>query len=153
MGKFKVEKGVPIPATRLLSMAVYPFDEMVPGDSFAVEVTTTQTATLLRSRLSTCAHSWAKRHAPGAKFATRVEAGGKAVRIWLLTRPQPLNPLGGTPVPAVANVRVHVLQDDPDEDPRTTTTPVGRAVERLRSAGAKASAPPSRAHVVKGKRY
>lgn len=104
----KIEKGVPMPPKVGGMNGLYPFSDMSPGDSFALPLTD-KTIEHLRSKLSACANGWAKRHAPGAKFATRIEDGRKSVRIWLLIKPAPLAPLPIEPP------KVHKIANREDE--------------------------------------
>lgn len=114
---FKVEKGVPIPP-RFELKRLYPFDQMSPGDSFAVPVPQGKTAKMIRQHINGNSNSWSRRHAPGARFATRIEDDGKTVRIWLLSKPQPLAPLAAVPTPPPVAGRVHKLEDDESDPPK-----------------------------------
>jgi hypothetical protein len=122
----KVDKGVPLPPNPGGAVAMYPFAQMVPGDSFAVSVPDGKTANAQRVRLIGAAHCWAKRYAKGAQFATRSEDEGRRVRIWLLTKPAPLNPAAAMATPPVASALVHRLATSADEE-EGDDTPVGVA--------------------------
>jgi len=65
----KIEQGVPIPK---LYLSIYPFAEMVVGDSFLVPLKE-------RHRAASAVSSFARKH-PGVKFVTRKVAGG--IRVW-----------------------------------------------------------------------
>jgi hypothetical protein len=123
----KIEKGVPLPQRRLPALQRYPFDQMAPGDSFAVEVEPGSTIERLRSNISACGHAWAKRNAPGAAMATRIEPGRTSVRIWLLTKPAPLLPISVATLPVTKS---HRLGDD-ESDGNQRTTPKLDARENL----------------------
>jgi hypothetical protein len=139
---FKIEKGVPLPSRRTKDALLYPFDQMVPGDSFAVTLPEGREIKWLRQRLSSSFASWAKRNARGAQAATRVEPDGRSVRIWMLTRQTPLNPIASvvTP-PPVAAARVHKLADEDDEE-----------IETPRRRG-RPPKPDNGVRAVKGRRY
>ena len=77
----QIERGVPVPPKRVGQIAKYPFHEMEPGDSFAVDVGTDDPRRVV-NRVNTAAQAWKRRHNPGAKF--RLEAKGGVVRIWLV---------------------------------------------------------------------
>lgn len=70
-GKFKIEKGVPMPAYR----GKYPFSEMAVGDSFTVPLAQ-------RNIVLSSAQHWRKRTMNlGWKFSTRT-VDDKTARIW-----------------------------------------------------------------------
>lgn len=96
---FKIEKGVPIPAKPGTRETIYPFAEMVPGDSFPVPILEGKTAIYAQQQIRARATTWAARNAAGAKFVTRAEPDGKSVRIWLLSKPQSLAPLAQVATP------------------------------------------------------
>lgn len=107
----KIEKGVPIPPKVGPCETLYPFVDMQSGDSFAIAVPDGKTVKSLRMLLTSRAAAWAKRHAPGTKFTTRIEDGDKAVRIWMLIKPASLAPLSVTNLPVA---KAHKIEDDPD---------------------------------------
>jgi hypothetical protein len=78
---FLIEKDVPIPEP-IKGLAVrlgnYPFDDMVPGDSFFVPEEEENRARR-RDRLQTCAWKYTKRHR-GTRFIVRQVEGG--CRVW-----------------------------------------------------------------------
>ena len=142
---FKIDKGIPVPPKQGSRGCPYPWDEMQAGDSFSVAVPEGRDAAKYGHQIVGSGRNWAKHHAPGAKFTVRSESNGKAVRVWMVARPAPLNPL--------ASVKVHRLNtpEDDNEDGRTPTV-TERAAKKFAheipsfAAGAKARA-------VKGRRY
>lgn len=79
---FKVESGIPIPPQRSyfaprnsLKRSVYPYAEMMVGDSFLVPKGISQ------GRVSGTAVAWAKRHKLPWKFAVRRMVDGNT-RCW-----------------------------------------------------------------------
>lgn len=152
---FKIEKGVPVPPRKgAIGESLYPFADMSPGDSFVVQATKERPSAKLRSRLTGAACAWAKRRAPGSRFATRVEPDGN-VRIWMLSRPASLAPTARPSAPPPAAIgKVHRLADGEDEKERTafahpipSFTNGGKPMQRETDAAAKP------ARVVKGSRY
>jgi hypothetical protein len=109
-----IDKGVPVPPKRPGTETKFPFATMQAGDSFAQPPKDGQDTIKLRQRLTGAAHAWAKRHAPGAKFTTRVEPDGKSVRIWLLSKPASLAPLSVAQLPVA---KTHKLANKEDESP------------------------------------
>lgn len=77
-----IEENVPIPEGRRGRQAKYPFSEMKPGQSFAVEVGDEPPRTVI-NRLNTAAQGWRRRNKPTAKFVVRLEPDRQHVRIWL----------------------------------------------------------------------
>lgn len=85
-----VEKGIPIPQARSAGRAPkYPFEQMVPGSSFAVPLDPNVSERRNMQRLASCSAAWAKRREINWTFAVRVrhqDEAGKAiepeVRIW-----------------------------------------------------------------------
>lgn len=79
MEDFKVETDIEMPRRR---NERWPWAKMEVGDSFFTPANG-QEMKYVRSKISTCALSWGKRHS-GERFATRVtdENGGRGVRIW-----------------------------------------------------------------------
>lgn len=85
-GAFTVEKGIPLPIKRSAS-SLFPFAEMLVGDSFAVPLPPNRTKEQLRSNVTACAHGFAKRQPQPQewRFVTAFEQKeGRAVgvRIW-----------------------------------------------------------------------
>lgn len=107
-----VEYDVPIPPKAGTRECIYPFASMREGSSFAIPVPEGKTVKSLRMLISSRAYAWAKRHAPGAKFTTRVEGDNAGVRIWLLTKPAPLVPTKLAELPVA---KVHKLANKEDE--------------------------------------
>lgn len=78
MSEFKIEKGVPRP--RRGRAAVYPWDNMEPGDSFFVSCADEKRRSRQMS-LYSAGCNWLKRNrSPSWSVSTRQEDGG--VRIW-----------------------------------------------------------------------
>lgn len=116
----KIEKGVPLPSNQRTNGWAYPFEAMWPTDSFLALPAEGQKVEKLRCVVSSSANSWARRYAPGSKFATRFELddAGKAigVRCWLLVKPAPKAPLNLMASAAIAHptggrVTTHTLSD------------------------------------------
>lgn len=70
-GKFKIEKGVPLPAKPGGAASKYPFGEMEPGDSVLIPV---------ESRVKISSALTYRQTRYNEKFATRVVDGG--IRVW-----------------------------------------------------------------------
>lgn len=82
---FLIERGIPVPPSQFVRTAIYPFAEMRVGDSFEVSQSQysngARSVTQIQTGLSALSRSYAKIHAPNAKFATR-KTGDTTVRIW-----------------------------------------------------------------------
>lgn len=95
-----IDKGIPLPPSRgALGRTIYPFADMEIGDSIRLPVRSGKTPEQDRSRLSSCAASFCKRH-PRYKFTTRIVDDGKAVRVWRVAlHNEPLDPSAGIAAP------------------------------------------------------
>ena len=83
---FEIEKGVPVPAGKRGGgrKAIYPFDTMSVGDSFAVprdKGVTKAGGDVRQSTVSSCARLYARKHNPSAKFTVRV-VDENTLRCW-----------------------------------------------------------------------
>lgn len=68
---FKIEKGVPSPKGKYPGRpALYPFNEMVPGDSFYVPDRSIQ------KNVKMAAHSYGRSKTPAWRFSVRLEGAG-----------------------------------------------------------------------------
>jgi hypothetical protein len=75
-----IEKGVPLPAPRVGRPTIYPFANMVAGDSFFVTVPEADRKRLYTT-LRTSVRDWRARH--GGKFAIRtIKAPESGLRVW-----------------------------------------------------------------------
>lgn len=87
MPQYPIEKGVPLPPVKRSSgrtggrRAIYPWAEMVAGDSFFVPATDVLPPRLLQQNLTSQCHAQAMKR--GCSFTCRIVLGG--VRIWRLT--------------------------------------------------------------------
>lgn len=80
-----IDKDIPLPVqARKASGSKYPFDDMMPGDSFAVPVPEGVTPERASSRLRNAAGSWRMRTQStyGFRVVTVEEGGVQKVRIW-----------------------------------------------------------------------
>jgi hypothetical protein len=85
IGRYKVEKGVPLPPENRSVLVRYPFDGMEVGDSFLepypenVEVDT-YVRRCYALRLANAANKYVTRRFPDKKFSTR--RTDKGIRVW-----------------------------------------------------------------------
>lgn len=74
MGKFVIEKGIPVPPIQKKNKNGYPFEHMDVGDSFFVKTDDKGD----HIRLTSSVHSFGRIH--GMKFSIRMVDGGS--RVW-----------------------------------------------------------------------
>lgn len=79
---YRIESNIPLPVRKKGRDPKYPFADMKPGDSFAVDVGREEPRVVL-NRLNTAAQGWRRRNAPEARFIVETSKDHKEVRIWL----------------------------------------------------------------------
>lgn len=77
----KIEKGIPLPVSRVVRKPLYPFDDMAVGDSFFVGEENTVERFRLHGKLAQH-KALSQAHRNGAVFTIRSVPGG--VRVWRL---------------------------------------------------------------------
>lgn len=86
MTTIKIEKGVPIPATReFKSRQKYPFADMVVSDSFAIPLgtkTDKHGTPKSKTRISSAVYNFRKRSGMNHKFIIRTLYSKNEVRCW-----------------------------------------------------------------------
>ncbi len=147
MSTIKIEKGIPCPEHLRggFKGSRFPWEQMVPGDSFAVDVPKGKDAEKARQGLHSTACAWARRHRPGARFRVRLEENDTRLRIWLVSAP---------PLPA-ATITVHRLNtaEDDRHDRGGRTSPAPKAKDQKFAHDIPSFTDGAKARVVKGKRY
>ena len=79
---YRIESDIPQPVRQRGRAPKYPFADMKPGDSFAVDVGREEPRVVL-NRINTAAQGWRRRNAPEAHFIVETSKDHKEVRIWL----------------------------------------------------------------------
>ena len=79
---YRIESNIPPPVRKKGRDPKYPFADMKPGDSFAVDVGREGPRAVV-NRLNAAAHGWRRRNAPEARFIVETSEDRKKVRIWL----------------------------------------------------------------------
>lgn len=79
---YHIESNIPLPVRKKGRDPKYPFANMKPGDSFAVDVGGEEPRVVL-NRINTAAQGWRRRNAPEAHFIVETSKDHKEVRIWL----------------------------------------------------------------------